>query len=81
MAKIRIFARIDQGIAMEIVPPLPLDEGWKEIMPADGDARKLYGPMEVWVELTDMDPMPKANWLFVDGVLVEPVPYTPGLES
>lgn len=73
MSEVRTFARIDQGIAMEIVPPLPLDDGWLEIMPEDGDARKLYGyPMDMWVELTDMDPMPKANWLYVDGVLIEP---------
>lgn len=71
---IRTFARIDQGIAMEIVPPLPLDPGWQEIMPEDGDARKLYGyPIDVWVELTDMNPMPQANWTYVDGIFAEPV--------
>ena len=74
MDKIRTFARIDQGIAMEIVPPLPLDAGWLEVMPEDGDARKLYGyPMDVWVELTDMNPMPQANWTYADGVFGEPV--------
>lgn len=73
MAKNRTFARIDQGIAMEIVPPLPLSDGWKEIMPEDGDARKLYGyPMDVWVELMDMKPMPQVNWVYADGVFSEP---------
>lgn len=74
MTEVRTFARIDQGIAMEIIPPLPLDAGWLEIMPEDGDARKLYGyPMDVWVELTGMSPMPQANWVYTDGVLSEPV--------
>lgn len=74
MAKARIFARIDQGIAMEIVPPLPLSDGWKEIMPDDGDLRKLYGyPMGDWVELTGMKPMPQPNWIYADGVFSEPV--------
>jgi len=72
-AKQRMFALIDQGIAMEIVPPLPLDGGWKEIMPEDGDARKLYGfPMDKWLEITDLSPRPKVNWIYKDGVLYDP---------
>lgn len=75
MAQVRTFARVDQGIAMEIVPPLPLDAGWKELLPTvGGDARKLFGyPAEVWVELTDMDPMPQANWTYRDGVFTDPL--------
>ncbi|PTT97773.1 hypothetical protein DBR45_36655, partial [Pseudomonas sp. HMWF031] len=72
----RLFARIDQGIVMEIVPPLPLSAGWIEIMPEDGDVRGLYGfPPEAWVEITAMEPMPHANWIYTDdGFAPPPLP-------
>jgi len=60
---------------MEIVPPLPLSDGWIEIMPEDGDVRVLYGyPPEVWVEITNMDSMPQANWVHTDGGFAPPQP-------
>lgn len=73
----RLFARIQQGVVMEIVPPLPLSDGWAEIMPEDGDVRVLYGfSPEEWVEITDASPAPQQNWTFADGVFVAPLPPT-----
>lgn len=71
----RLFARIQQGVVMEIVPPLPLSEGWLEIMPEDGDVRVLYGfAPEDWVEITGVSPAPQQNWTFADGVFAAPLP-------
>lgn len=78
MHKIRIFARIENGAIAEIVPPLPMDNGWLQVMPDDGDVRALYAfPYESWVELTDMDPMPKENWTYTGGLFAEPAPVEP----
>lgn len=75
MPEVRTFARIEGGIVMEIVPPLPLSNGWIEIMPEDGDVRTLYAyPQVSWVELTGMDPIPLPNWIYDEGVFSEPVP-------
>ena len=72
---IRLFARIDHGVVMEIVPPLPLSDGWLEIMPEDGDVRVLYGyEPEDWVEITDLSPAPQQNWTYVDGLFAAPLP-------
>lgn len=76
----RLFARIENGEVAEIIPPLPLTEGWIEMMPEDGDSRVLYGyPPEVWVEITDLNPQPGNNWQY-DGEQFSPpyvAPYDP----
>lgn len=69
----RQFAHIEQGLVVEIVPPLPLDAGWLEIMPEDGDVRIYYGyAPESWAEITDLDPSPQQGWTadMVDGAWV-----------
>ena len=73
MKKTRMFARIENGSVAEVVPPVPLSDGWKEVIPRDGDVRRLYGyPEESWIEITDANPVPGPNWIFSDGVFTEP---------
>ncbi|WP_339521532.1 tail fiber assembly protein [Pseudomonas sp. EL_65y_Pfl2_R96] len=74
----RIFARIENGIVIELFPPVPTPPELLEILPEDGDIRPIFGyPLEVWQEVTGLDPEPQQNWTFSDGVFTEPAPHIP----
>lgn len=48
-----------------------------EIFSTDGDIKEMFHPDVIWVDITEVDPMPSEGWTYTLGTFAPPVPYSP----
>lgn len=65
----KIYARIDNGIVVEIIPPMTWPDG-REIQIED---RFTEGVVKSMVEISGVAPVPNVGWRYSDGVFAPPV--------
>lgn len=74
----RVFARVDKGIVVELFPPVPTPPELLQILPEDGDIRPMFGyAFDAWQEITGLYPQPQENWVVVGGLFSAPLPNRP----
>ena len=64
----KTYARIENGIVMEVIKPLLYDDGTE--IPIE--LRFPQFILDMLVDITDEDPMPGEWWAYVDGAFTPP---------